>query len=127
MQETYSDFFGLAPEKQHEEFLKYPIEKQFDIYIYAMTKRHPPDLAFANDIARSGGEVIPFLVTKLEQAGESVQQKIMLIFEMMARGKYYSFENNKNLIAKLEEVVLSMKHPLYKERSMKSLSAIVRN
>ncbi len=117
-------FFNQPLSKQHDEFLKLPIEKQFDIYIYAMTKRHPPDLAFADDIAEQGEKAVPFLIDKLKQENrESIQQKIIFVFERMARQKV-NIKGDKALMALLENTIASMNQSLYIERSKESLSLI---
>ena len=117
-------FFNQPLSTQHDEFLKLPIEKQFDIYIYAMTKRHPPDLAFADDIAERGESAIPFLVDKLKkESSESIQQKIIFVFERIARQKT-NIKDDKALMELIEDTVASMSQPLYIERSKESLSFI---
>ena len=110
--------------KQHDEFLKLPIDKQYDIYIYAMTKRHPPDLSFADDIAEKGKAAVPFLTTKLkEERKESIQQKIIYLFERISR-RNVNLKDDKSLIALIENTVASMNQPIYAERSEESLNFI---
>lgn len=120
------DLFDLPLQKQHEEFMKLPIEEQFKVYVYAMTKRHPPDLSFAEDIASRGPTIIPFLLGKLkEEPRESVQQKIILIFEMMTWRHKLDLSENGELITTLNRVISSMSDPLYRDRSQNSLRVIL--
>lgn len=120
----YKTFFDQPLAKQHEIFRTLPIEKQFDFYIYALTERHPPDLSFADDIAVGGEKNIPFLMGKLKSAkSESVQQKIIYIFERMSKNNI-QVDKNKELLDLISKKISSMKMPLYTERSEKSFSII---
>jgi len=120
----YKMFFDQPLSKQHEIFRTLPIERQFDLYVYALTERHPPDLSFADDIAVGGEKNIPFVMDKLKNAeNDSVQQKIIYIFERMAKNNI-QVDKNKELLDLISKSISSMKIPLYIERSKKSLSII---
>jgi hypothetical protein len=105
----HKEFFDLPRHEQHAMFKAYHIEKQFDIYIVAMTMRQPRDTDFAIDIAARGDGAVPFLVKKLRQKNypgyrdnastiEDIKEKTIFIFRMMSRHDYYAVKNDEDAI-----------------------------
>ncbi|MDA2925560.1 hypothetical protein MYX65_13085 [Acidobacteria bacterium AH-259-L09] len=132
----YRAFFDLPLSQQHRAIHDYPLDKQLDIYLIAVTRIHPPDYAFADDIASSGKKATPILVKRLKgEQDESIQQKIIYIFEVMARCHNFNVQhdlyldydvgNDKDVITLVKQVVSLMEGPFYKERSERSLKVIL--
>jgi len=119
-------FFKENIKEQHTKFRQLSIDKQLTIYLYAVTKRHPPDLSFATDIANDIDETkLEYLVNELKNIGdESIQQKIIYIFEMISRFNQYDLKRNEKLITFLKDVVNNMQNSLYKDRSINSIKII---
>ena len=90
-----------------------------------MTKKHPQDMAFADDIASSGDKIVPFLTNKIRIGrNENIQQKIIYIFERMVSRHHYRLKDNAGLVGFLQDVISSMKDAFYKGKSQHSLQVI---
>jgi hypothetical protein len=106
----YREFENLSLEQQHEQFRTFPIEKQFDIYMYHMKCIHPPDTEFTNDIAARGDEAVPFLMEKLTEAqSERDQIYIIGILRTMSILRYADLRKNPENVDQLVETVASMR------------------
>src|SRR5438128_8005098 len=62
----YKRIFGLPSDQQKEEFRKLPLDKQVEMYRYAMY-REPPDLKYSDFLASNGKEAIPYLLQRLRE------------------------------------------------------------
>jgi hypothetical protein len=114
MSKEIKEFFELPLRERHEKITQFDFEMQYEIYMYAMIKRHPPDLMFSYDIASQGERIVPFLTEKLRQTDdESVQEKIIFIFRDMTWGHGVDLRNNEELIDLINEVVSSMTDDYY--------------
>jgi hypothetical protein len=121
----YIEFRRLPPERQHAEFRRFPIDKQIDFYLYSMN-REPPDTSFADDIARRGKEVIPFLLARLQnERAEYRQYDIIFIFEVMHRN-HNSLGDEEEAIRTIEEVVARMRDSYWRRMAQRSLDVIKR-
>jgi len=119
-------FFALPLQQQHEEFRKFLLDKQFEIFVYSMQRRHPADLSFAYDMTSKGQAAATFLAEKLEATkDEWTQELIVYAFEVMAKQKYYAVASDGRLVAQLKRVVASMKRPANRKNSERSLKAIL--
>jgi hypothetical protein len=132
----YQEFFDKPLYKQHVAFQTYPVEKQFDIYIVAMTMRQPPDTGFAIDIAKKGGVAVPFLIKKLSQENypgyrnnastrENIKEKTIFIFRMMSRYNYYDVKRDKQTIEMIRNEIENMQIAHYRQLSMEYLRVIL--
>lgn len=122
------DFFELSVERQHEKFIGLSIENKYYIYVYAMTKIHPPDLFFADAIASHGETVIPFMMDRLRnEKDEYIQQIIILVFDHMVWHYHFVINQNEELIGLLREVISAMRQSYYKKLATLSFERILRN
>jgi hypothetical protein len=132
----HKEFFDLSREKQHAKFKTYPIEKQFDIYIMAMTAIQPRDTDFAIYIARKGHGAVPFLVEKLRQkkypgfrdnasTREDIKEKTIFLFRMMSRYNYYAVKNDEAAIKAIRGGIENMRIPHYRRLSNEYLWEIL--
>src|SRR5688500_13122236 len=67
--EEFESFYRLHPEERERQFVAFPLDKQIDFHLMAMS-REPPDYSFSPMIARSGDVIVPRLLKRLrtEQA-----------------------------------------------------------
>jgi len=121
--EKHREFFNLFITDRHRQFRTLPADQQVDIYIEAM-RIHPPDLAFAHDIAETtGGAAVPVIIARLRaERDEAVQCHLLFILEEMAAPYGVTFDSKT--VALATEVVGRMKHKYTRQRGRKSLAAI---
>lgn len=95
----YKKLSEIPKEQRYIEFRKLPIEKQLEIYLVAMSRSHPPNREFADDIAEQRENIIPFLIEKIKEyrneaslsqisitrkgATQIMRQDILFIFHTM--------------------------------------------
>ena len=118
-------FFDQDVERQHEEFRTLPIERQYELYRAGILAWHPPHTRFAVDLASRGEEVVPFLLTKLEEERwDHMKERIILVLRVMTR--IYGVELHKDdaVMLTLEDTVTSMVDPFYRQQSAYSLRQI---
>ena len=80
------DYSGRSVELE-----KYPLEQQYEIFLYGMQKVHPPDTGLASAIAKRGKPALDY-VLRMVAASDKVLDYVnsMEIFGSMARGRHYS-------------------------------------
>ncbi|HEU4934020.1 MAG TPA: hypothetical protein VFT48_18170 [Pyrinomonadaceae bacterium] len=119
----YKKLFYLPQEQQEERFKQFPLEKQVDIYIYAMYVE-PPLTRYAGYLGGSGKKVIPVLLARLE-AEESDTAKAHLIYAFHEiHQRYYSLRTQKETVDSISRVVTNMKDDYRKKQSEEYLKAI---
>lgn len=119
-QDCKAFFFDLTTQQQVNEFRKYPVEQQLELYLCGM-RIEPPQIGFAWYIADHGEKVIPFLVDRLRQENdESKRRDIIYIFEAMARGG--DLEGRQDIVEIIQQVISTMKGS--KEESEQMLARI---
>ena len=117
-------FFELPLQQRHEKFRTLPVEKQLELYFYAV-QRHPPDYGFANDIAQRGEGIIPLLVERLKrEKDESKQRDIIYIFKALADEGGLS--NRQEVITLIEQVTFAMKPGVARDESYNLLRDVKR-
>ena len=117
----YKDFFDLPLAGQLQEFNKYPLDKQLDVYLYDWNYKHPSKEGFAYTIAENGKSAVPFLLTRLDaEQNENSQDAIIHIFEIMfERGVLPARED---VLIATQRVVSDMKEPDIKQLSQERLT-----
>lgn len=119
----YQSFFDLPVEEQHEQFRTYPLEMQFDIFVYDVNCHHP-STKFGSDIVMRGEEAIPFLKERFAEAKPGVlKMLIMGMFAEMSITGYADLRDHEDLLAYLEKEVASM-HPFYRNWGERELQFI---
>lgn len=121
--EGHPEFFELHIIDRHERFRTLPVDEQVDIYLEAM-RRHPPDIAYAHDIAETNGqEAVPALLSRLrKEKSEALQCDLVHVLEIMAASYGASFDGET--VAAVTEVVRRMKYKSFRSRAEKSLATI---
>ncbi|MGH9822625.1 MAG: hypothetical protein ACREDR_05170 [Blastocatellia bacterium] len=78
-----------------------PIEKQIDVYRYAM-RRMPPDESYADIVASNGKSAIPILLKELhDEQGDYEKRNLFVVFLEMHR-RYFDLNGEPGLLDKLE-------------------------
>ncbi|MYF31087.1 MAG: hypothetical protein F4169_19985 [Gammaproteobacteria bacterium] len=73
-----------------EELEKYPLEQQYEIFLYGMQKVHPPDSKAADTIAKRGKPAMDYVLRMVAASGKDMDYVDSLeIFEAMVRGRHY--------------------------------------
>ena len=73
-----------------EELEKYPLEQQYEIFLYGMQKVHPPDYELANAIAKRGKPAMDYVLRMVAASGKELDYVIsMEIFKALVRGEHY--------------------------------------
>ena len=79
------DYSGRSVELE-----KYPLEQQYEIFLYGMQKVHPPDTELASAIAKRGKQALEY-VLRMVAASNKVMDYVgsMEIFRAMVVGGHY--------------------------------------
>jgi hypothetical protein len=86
---------------------------------------HPPDLELSAALASNGKPILPILLDRLKkEKKEYLQHQLIYVLEIMDTTN--SLDAEPEAIATVKETIVSMKEPFWKERSEKSLNAILR-
>jgi len=120
----YKKIFDLPRDQQEVEFKKLPMDKQVDMYLYAMY-REPPDTKYVDYLASNGKEVIPSLLQRLEgEKRDSAKAMLIDVFQTMNE-EYYSLKNEVELIRKLRVESAKIKDAFWRGESEKSIEDIL--
>ena len=118
-------FFDQDVERQHEEFRTLPIERQYELYRAGILAWHPPHTRFAVDLASRGEEVVPYLLTKLEEERwDQMKDRIILVLRVMTQLYGVELYKDDAVMLQLETTVASMLDPHYRRQSAYSLRQI---
>lgn len=123
----HQSFFSLPATQQHKELAKYPLERQVDIYVFAVTWFRPSayGLGFSDDIAKHGQAVVPILLDRFKTAPkDSHKQAILHVFRDMVKF-HHDFRDDKDTMDVLKQVVGSMKGSFSEEESERLLKEIL--
>jgi hypothetical protein len=134
--EEHRRFFYLLPEEQYRLFDKYPIEKQFDIYIVSMTMNDPPDAEFANLIASRRLPAVPFLIKMLGQESfrgyetdpdtvDNIKEKTIYILRTMSRRGYHDVKGDTRAVRAIRDAIGGMRNPHSRQVSEEYLRDIL--
>ena len=119
----YKKLFYLTQEQQEERFKEFPLEKQIDIYIYAMYVE-PPLTRYAGYLGGNGKKVLPVLLARLE-AEKSDTAKAHLIYAFQEiHERHYSLRTEKTTVDSISRVVSNMKDEYRKKQSEEYLRVI---
>ena len=110
---------------QIDEFRASSLERQFEIFLLDLKCRHPHDLEFTEIIAERGNEAVPFLEERLrESKSERQKASIIGIFMFMSIMHTAGFRQHPDLLIYLENEIVSMKNPSFKNVAERALQEI---
>jgi len=119
----YKDLFYLPQQQQEERFKQFPLEKQVDIYTYAIYVE-PPLTRYVTYLGSNGKKVLPFLFKKLE-AEKSDTAKAHLIYAYKEiHERHYSLRNEHEIVEALGRAISTMKDEYRKNQCMEYLKTI---
>jgi hypothetical protein len=122
--DKYRSFFALPMGQDSDSLLTYPVEDQVDIYVWAMTERHPPRMHLADALAKNGLTLVMPVREKLSQAkDEPTQFALIYALESLACASH-DLRRDKPLIAQIETVVQQMDAGYWKDRGGEALRRI---
>jgi hypothetical protein len=98
---------NLPMKEQEENFKKFPLSKQVDVYIQAMYVE-PPQTRYADYLASNGKQVLQFLIDRLKQEkSDTAKAFLFFAFEVMHE-KYYSLSKEKEVLESLKTTSIGM-------------------
>ena len=103
------------------ELEKYPLEQQYEIFLYGMNKVHPPDWILAYPIAKRGKIALDYVLEQLDQStNEQEFYASIEIFRAMARQNYYPLCQDASTMNKILDNQSKILYPgmrnLYKKK-----------
>jgi hypothetical protein len=120
----YRRIFDLPSDQQEEEFKKFPLDKQVDMYRYAMS-REPPDMKYVDFLASNGKWAIPYLLGRLQgEESDYFKSDLILVFRTMHQ-EYYNLRNESEVIQRLRQESARIRDSFWREESEKYIKAIV--
>lgn len=119
----YKKLFYLPLEQQEARFKEFPLDKQVEIYTYAMYVE-PPLTRYAGFLGENGKKVIPLLLARLE-AEKSDTAKAHLIYAFQEiHQRHYSLRTEKETVNSINRVVSKMKDEYRKNQCEEYLKVI---
>lgn len=119
----YKKLFYLPQEKQEQRFKQFPLDKQVDIYSYAMYVE-PPLTRYAGYLGGNGKKVLPVLLARLE-AEESDTAKAHLIYAFQEiHERHHSLRTEKETVDSISRVISNMKDEYRKKQCEEYLKVI---
>lgn len=103
------DFFRQSTSEQVKKFNEFGPETQYELLIVGNQLVHPPALYLAEEFARQGKAIIPFLRSKLTAANKdaTVRDVVAILSEMQRMGSY-EVKSDASLMALVEERLATM-------------------
>lgn len=119
----YRNLFDLPESQQEEKFKQFPLEKQVDIYTYAMY-REPPQTRYATYLGSNGKKVLPYLLRRLEvEKSDTAKADLIYAFKEIHE-RHYSLKNEPDTVESLRRIVTAMKDEYWRRRSIEYLKTI---
>lgn len=119
----YQKLFDLPESQQEEQFKRFPLEKQVDIYRYAMY-REPPATRYATYLASNGKKVLPYLLRRLEAEKSDIAKTDLIYAFKEIHERHYSLKNEPDTVESLRRIVAAMKDEYWRRQSMQYLKTI---
>lgn len=119
----YKELFQLPEQQREARFKQFSIEKQVDIYTYAMYVE-PPLTEFARYVANNERKAIPFLLARLkEEKSDTSKAHLIYVFKEMHE-YHYSLKDERETVVSLERVIGDMKDEYRKKQCEEYLKTI---
>jgi hypothetical protein len=119
----YKKLFYLPQEQQEESFKQFSLDKQVDIYTYAMYIE-PPLTRYAEYLGRNGKKALPFLLARLE-AEKSDTAKAHLIYAFQEiHQRHYSLKNENETVDAISRAISNMKDDYRRKQCEEYLKVI---
>ena len=123
MPTEYQALFRLPSHEREARFREFPLEKQVDVYIYAMYVE-PPMTEFLRYLASNGEAAIPYLIARLEtETSDTRKKNLIYVFEEMHR-YHVSLSDKRKTVTTLEGIVSNMKDDYNKKKAQEALAVL---
>jgi hypothetical protein len=120
----YKRIFDLPSDQQRVEFRKLPLDKQLDMFRYAIF-REPPSIQYVNFLASDGKQVIPNLLQRLrEEKSDYARAMLIRVFREMHE-EYYNLHNENDVIDILKRESGAIRDSTWREESEKYIKSIL--
>lgn len=119
----YRNLFYLPQQQQEEAFKQFPLEKQVDIYTYAMYVE-PPLTRYATYLGSNGKKVLPFLLKKLEAEKDDTGKAHLIYAFKEIHARHYSLRNEHETLETLRRSISTMKDEYRKNQCIEYLKTI---
>jgi hypothetical protein len=117
----FVEFYKLPESEQTRQFAKFPIEKQIDFHLQAMSME-PPEMKFAQIIADQGDIIIPPVLARLKTDRHDRRTlDYMLIFKEFCRRRNCE-QTNPQLLSDLEKEIVRIEDPFWREKAEKDIA-----
>jgi hypothetical protein len=119
--------FYDAPRSQlrWDDFEKYNLEEQYQLFVYARLAMHPRIIVPTLLLAKRGGEIVPFLVTKMKIAKtDRLVCSIVEVFFYMSESKVYDVSQSAEVMQAIENRCSAMKTGFWKDQTEEEISRI---
>lgn len=122
------EFLRKPVDERRAALMDYPMERQVDLYLAAMAKLHPPDLALADVLASHGDEIIPLLKERIHEASGAGLKKLLLIevFVRMQERAYFDVSSDSGVMSFLREQAESIPDDQWRGIALGSLNRIMK-
>ena len=120
----YNRIFELPSDQQRVEFRKLPLDKQLDMFRYAIF-REPPSIQYVNFLASDGREVLPQLLQRLrEEKNDYAKAMLIRVFREMHE-EYYNLRSEDDIIDILKRESGTIRDSTWREESEKYIKSIL--
>lgn len=119
----YRNLFDLPESQQEEKFKQFPLEKQVDIYTYAMYGE-PPQTRYATYLGSNGKKVLPYLLRRLEAEKSDTAKAHLLYAFKEIHERHYSLKNEPDMVETLRRIVTAMKDEYRRRQCTEYLKTI---
>ena len=106
-QRLEKSFFEQPLGSRVERLREYPLPDRYRIFRYGNDEIEPPLMDLAGPIAERGAAAVPFLLDRLREAGNDVEEirDILLIFERMAASGSYDVKSDQLVMDTLQKSI----------------------
>ena len=106
--------------------MSYPLEEQFEIYAYGVTRRAPAEIELAFPLASNGRPLVPLLLDQLQKAESEVfQERLLRVLGVMSCF-YADLSTDEQVIAVAARVVVGMQDEYWRKFGEEHLAKIRR-
>lgn len=120
----YKLFFSMPEKDQCKVFKTYPLETQYSIALTAFARTEPPDSRFYFIIASRGKEVVPFLLSQVENDKDEFNKKQGITILKIMSIYYLKLNDNKEVLEKIRLIISKMSDSTIKYYSNQELEFI---
>jgi hypothetical protein len=121
----YRTLFRMPSQERESKFKQFPIEKQVDVYVYAMYVE-PPMTEFVDYLASNGKKAIPHILARLEvEKSDTVKTNLVYVLKEMHQYRV-SLKTEEATVSTLERIVSNMSDE-YNKRKAEEYVATIKN